>query len=75
MRTLQTAMAFCISLGWLFASVVTAQATRERLDMDVIKKIKDEGMQRSKVMETISFLTDVHGPRLTGSPQTKAAGE
>jgi hypothetical protein len=26
-------------------------------------------------METVSFLTDVHGPRLTGSPITLAAGE
>jgi carboxypeptidase Q len=47
----------------------------EPLDVDMVKKIKEEGMERSKVMETISYLTDVHGPRLTGAPETKIAGE
>ena len=52
-----------------------AQTTVEKIDTAVIDKIKEEGLQRSKVMESISFLTDVHGPRLTGSPLTKIAGE
>ena len=50
-------------------------AQSEPIDNDMVKKIKEEGMDRSKVMETISFLTDVHGPRLTGAPETKIAGE
>src|SRR5262249_15312880 len=33
------------------------------------------GMQRSQVMETLSWMTDVVGPRLTGSPQMKHANE
>ena len=38
--------------------------------------IKDEGFGRSsRVMEFASWLTDVYGPRLTNSPQYKAAGE
>ena len=52
-----------------------AQTTVEKIDTATIDKIKEEGLQRSKVMESISFLTDVHGPRLTGSPLTKIAGE
>ena len=52
-----------------------AQSPEERVDRDAIKKIKEEGLERSQVMDTISFLTDVHGPRLTGSPQTRAAAE
>ena len=40
---------------------------------DVIERIKDEGLNRSKVMETIEYLTDVIGPRLTGSPALKRA--
>ncbi|MBX7172328.1 MAG: M20/M25/M40 family metallo-hydrolase [Pyrinomonadaceae bacterium] len=35
---------------------------------EVIAKIKDEGMNRSQVMQTLSYLTDVIGARLTGSP-------
>lgn len=52
-----------------------AQAKPEPVHLDVIAKIKEEGQQRSKVMETVSYLTDVHGPRLTGSPITRRAGE
>jgi carboxypeptidase Q len=52
-----------------------AQAGPERVDLDAIYKIKDEGLQRSRAMETLVFLTDVHGPRLTNSPGMRAAAE
>ncbi|HJU54979.1 MAG TPA: hypothetical protein VJ715_10415, partial [Pyrinomonadaceae bacterium] len=32
---------------------------------DPIERIKSEGMNRSQVMQTLSYLTDVIGPRLT----------
>ena len=47
----------------------------EKIDLDAIYRIKDEGLQRSKVMEIESYLTDVYGPRLTGSPNMKEAGD
>ena len=47
----------------------------EHLDSDAIYRIKDEGLQRSKVMEIESYLTDVYGPRLTGSPNIKEAAD
>ena len=62
-----------LAIGLGTASLVTAQS--EKVDLDVVNQFKAEGMDRSKVMETISFLTDVYGPRLTGSPETKIAGE
>src|SRR5918996_1128823 len=46
---------------------VSAQQAQERVDYDAIFKIKEEGFQRSKVMEITSWLTDVYGPRLTNS--------
>jgi len=52
-----------------------AQMPQEKVDLDAIYKIKDEGLNRSQVMDTISYLTDVYGPRLTGSPQIKAAAQ
>ena len=55
-------------------AMLQAQAP-EKFDTEVMSKIKEEGSDRSKIMETISYLTDVHGPRLTGSPITKRAGE
>src|SRR5262245_21211355 len=41
-----------------------AAAGPERVDLDAIYRIKDEGLQRSRAMETLVYLTDVHGPRL-----------
>lgn len=38
-------------------------------------KIRDEGFNRSKVEETLSYLCDVIGPRLTNSPEMKRANE
>jgi carboxypeptidase Q len=49
--------------------------TTEKVDLDALYRIKDEGLQRSKVMEIESYLTDVYGPRLTGSPNMKEAGD
>ena len=45
------------------------------VDYDAIYRLKDEGFQRSQVMDIASYLTDVYGPRLTGSPNIRAAGE
>lgn len=42
---------------------------------EVIDKIKDEGMNRSQIMDTLSYLIDVIGPRLTNSPNMKRANE
>src|SRR6266446_4693504 len=52
---------------------IVAQMPQEKVDLDAIYKIKDEGLNRSQVMETLSYLTDVYGARLTGSPEIKAA--
>ena len=42
---------------------------------DPIERIKDEGMSRSQVMQTLSYLSDVIGPRLTASPGMKRSNE
>src|SRR5215472_16361538 len=57
------------------AAPVRGQKSDEKPDTAAIDKIKDEGMKHSHVMETLSYLTDVYGPRLTGSPNVKAAEE
>src|SRR5262245_9155938 len=48
-------------------------SAQEKVDLDAIYKIKDEGLNRSQVMDTLSYLTYVYGPLLTGTPQIKAA--
>ena len=44
-------------------------------DPDINAKIRKEGMDSSQIMRTMHFLADVYGPRLTGSPNHKAAAE
>ena len=68
------------ALAALFVAPLAGQtarpsATGEVVDFDAIYRIKDEGFNRSQVMETLSYLTDVHGPRLTNSPGMRAAAE
>jgi len=46
-----------------------------QVDVSALDRIKDEGLNRSQVMNIASYLTDVYGPRLTGSPNIKAAGD
>jgi hypothetical protein len=58
--------------------IVTAQSQeggKEQLDYAMIAKIREEGLNRSQVMNHISWLSDVYGPRLTGSPAIKQASE
>jgi carboxypeptidase Q len=54
-------------------SAAAPASAGEPLDYDAIYRIKDEALNRSQVMETLSYLTDVHGPRLTNSPNMRAA--
>ncbi|MEO6221885.1 MAG: M20/M25/M40 family metallo-hydrolase, partial [Vicinamibacterales bacterium] len=53
---------------------VAAQAP-EKIDAAAIARIREQGLQRSKVMDHLFQLTDVHGPRLTGSPGFESAGD
>jgi hypothetical protein len=52
-------------------------AATEKIDYDALTRIKQQGLvaANSQVMDIASWLTDVHGPRLTGSPGVYQAGE
>jgi hypothetical protein len=64
-----------IIFSFLIVPCVSAQVTTEKYDSAAVAKITDEGMNRSQVMETLSYLTDVYGPRLTWSVGYKQAAE
>src|SRR5580698_10438228 len=71
--------------------LIFAQQPTERIDLNVIHQIKTaelggggggggggrggRGPARQPIMETLYNLTDRYGPRLTNSPQFRAAGE
>jgi len=57
----------------LFISFVSI--AQEKIDYQVIQRIKREGLENSKVMEYLSFLTDIYSPRLAGSNQYREAGK
>lgn len=64
-----------LTLTTLLPSFVLGQAQIYSASPEVIERIKDEGMNRSQVMPTMSYLTDVIGARLTGSPAMIRANE
>lgn len=53
----------------------SAQVVQERIDLDVIERIREEGFDRSQIMELGGYMTDVIGPRLSGSPAMKRAND
>ena len=57
----------------LAAAYPSAQDSAERIDTEVNARIRTEGMERSQIMRTMHYLTDVYGPRLTGSPNHENA--
>ncbi|AOM77649.1 M28 family metallopeptidase [Pedobacter steynii] len=59
-----TALALCISVS------LSAQ---EQVDMATVQKIRQEGLENSKVMDIAFQITDVAGPRLSNSPGLKRA--
>ncbi|HEY6553927.1 MAG TPA: M20/M25/M40 family metallo-hydrolase [Vicinamibacteria bacterium] len=63
------------SLALLLAAAPSALPAETSVDYSVVTQIRDEGFNRSKVLETAAYLTDVIGPRLSGSPAAKKANE
>jgi len=66
--------ALCLLMCVVIA-IPRAQPVSEKLDLGMIAKIRDEGLTRSQVMDHVSWLSDVYGPRLTGGPGIRQAGD
>lgn len=62
----------CLALLFIAAGAI---AQTEKIDTATVSKIKKEGFNNSQVMDILSMLTDVYGPRLTNSPNYKRAAE
>lgn len=50
-------------------------AAQTAADPDINRKIRAEENDHSQIMHTMHYFTDIYGPRLTGSPNHKAAAE
>jgi len=67
-----------LSVGMLMAlalAVAVPAGAQEAIDQAAIARIKMEGFQHSQVMDTLSWISDVYGPRLTASANYKRAAE
>jgi hypothetical protein len=53
----------------------SAQTPAEKIDQAVNARIRKEGMDNSQILKTMHYLTDVYGPRLTGSPNHENAAK
>lgn len=72
-----TTLSLALCLSSLGPAAVCAQggAAQEKIEAETNAKIRKEATDNSQIMRTLHFLTDVYGPRLTGSPNHKAAAE
>lgn len=55
-------------MAMLCSVILPSAALAQTSNADVYAAIRKEGMERSKIMNTMHYFTDVYGPRLTGSP-------
>jgi carboxypeptidase Q len=62
-------------LGVLLLAPLCAQDRGDRPDLTVVSRIKTEAFDNSRVMDTLGYLTDVYGPRLTASPEFREAAD
>jgi carboxypeptidase Q len=61
--------------AWSLLILVAVPLAAQTGGGDVLARIRDEANSRSQILRSVHFLADVYGPRLTGSPNLKAAGE
>src|SRR5262249_957683 len=66
---------FAAAILCTFFAVCLPVYSQEKVDLEMISKIRYEGFRNSKIMEIASGLMDGIGPRLTGSPNAKKANE
>jgi hypothetical protein len=64
-----------LACGVLTAAVQTQDRAAEKLDTGMISAIRDEGLAHSEAMDHVIRLADVYGPRVTGSPGLRQAGD
>jgi len=64
-----------LALGLITTLLCLPLFAQSQTDKDLLERIRKEERDNSQLMKTEHMLTDVYGPRLTGSPNHKAAAE
>ncbi len=68
-----TASSLALLLSLPVWPVGPATSLQEPVDHEAVMRIRDEGLERSQLMDTLWWMTDRYGPRLTNSPQERRA--
>ena len=74
-RSTNRPMAAWSSGGASAPAAATPAAAPEPVDLETFARLREEGFERSQVMDVLWHLTDLYGPRLTNSPQQRKAAE
>jgi Zn-dependent M28 family amino/carboxypeptidase len=61
--------------GVLAITTLSAQDRGDRSDLSIVGRIKTEAFDNSQVMDTLQFISDQYGPRLTASPECREAAD
>ena len=64
-----------LALGLMATLLCLPLFAQSQSDKDLLERIRKEEATNSQIMKTMHMFTDVYGPRLTGSPNHKAAAE
>ena len=68
-----TARTLAIAILLVLVSLETG--AQEKLDLQMVDRIRNEGLNNSKIADLLVYLCDVYAPRLPDSPQYVQAGE
>src|SRR5689334_24768276 len=65
----------CLAVLLCLVLFLQLAAIAQTPDPQINDQIRAEETAHSEIMRTMHFLTDIYGPRLTGSPNHKAAAD
>jgi carboxypeptidase Q len=68
-------MVRCLAIVLLLVVFSLETGAQEKLDLQMVDRIRKEGLENSKITDFLIYLCDVYGPRLPDSPQYVKAGE
>jgi hypothetical protein len=64
-----------LAIGLIAVLLYLPTLAQNGADKDLLERLRKEEANNSQIMKTMHMFTDVYGPRLTGSPNHKAAAE
>ena len=64
---------FCVLI--MVSLIATGARAEEQINPRIVARIKEEAFQHSKALDTLVYLSDVYGPRLSGNPAYQEAAE